>query len=140
MLLETREGRPSPVIVDFGKNVLKEKAKNPAAKLPHIRGLYQNNFIAPELVDGTGKPSVSSDVYSLAFMTRSLYKLLNFNVNATVKNALATACESRPSVRGLKESLCLKLFVAEHSLRDFYAVVYVRIIHFTSTFCCCWIL
>ena len=59
----------------------------------------------PRNSTSTGKPSVSSDVYSLAFMIRSLYKFLNFKVNTTVKNAHVTVCESHPSVHVLKESL-----------------------------------
>lgn len=61
---EQREGQPSPVIIDSGKSVLAEKAKVPMAKAKHIRSHF--SYIAPELRNGTTKPSVSSDIYFLA--------------------------------------------------------------------------
>ena len=61
---EQREGQPSSVIIDFGKSVLAEKAKVPMAKAKHIRSHF--SYIASELRNGTTKPSVSSDIYSLA--------------------------------------------------------------------------
>lgn len=61
VVLEKREDQQlHPVIIDFGNSVLLKKAKSPVAKPVH-----QN--IAPELLDGTGKPSVESDIYALAF-------------------------------------------------------------------------
>jgi len=105
VVLETREGRPSPVLIDFGKSVLATRAKTPAAKLAHIREQYKNSYIAPELVDGKGKPSVTTDVYSLAFLIKCVYKFLKLEVNATVRDAIENAAESRPSIGALKESL-----------------------------------
>lgn len=103
VVLEQREGHPSPVIIDFGKSVLAEKAKVPAAKPKHLSGQYP--YVAPELRNGTGKPSASSDIYSLAFMIKSLFKLLNFKVNATVKRAIENVSDIRPSLRELRDSL-----------------------------------
>ena len=78
-----------PVIIDFGKSVLVEKAKSPVAKPAHVRDLYKDSYVAPELVDGTRKPSIASDVYALAFLIKSVYKLLKFgNIDVNVKNAL----------------------------------------------------
>ena len=37
------------------------KAKNAPAKLSHSKDSYKDIYIAPELVDGSGKPSVTSD-------------------------------------------------------------------------------
>ena len=42
------------------------------------------SYIAPELRNGTAKPSVSSDIYSLAFVLKSFYKILDFKLNGTV--------------------------------------------------------
>ena len=86
LFLSKREGQPSTVIVDLGKSVLAEKAKVPMAKAKHIRSHF--SYIAPELRNGTAKPSVSSDIYSLAFMIKSFYKILDSKLNGTVKNAL----------------------------------------------------
>ncbi|XP_067038463.1 aurora kinase A-like [Acropora muricata] len=100
---EQREGQPSPVIIDFGKSVLAEKAKVPVAKAKHISSHF--SYIAPELRNGTAKPSVSSDIYSLAFMVKSLYKILDFKLNGTVKNALKELSDNRPSLIELSGSL-----------------------------------
>lgn len=100
---EQREGQPSPVIIDFGKSVLAEKAKVPMAKAKHIRSHF--SYIAPELLNGTAKPSMSSDIYSLAFMIKSLFKILDFKLNGTVKNALKELSDNRPSLSELSGSL-----------------------------------
>ena len=65
----------NPVIIDFGKSVLAAKAKKPKAKPLCVRGQYANSFISPELVNGTGKPSVTTDMFALCFMIRSLYAI-----------------------------------------------------------------
>ena len=58
-----------PVVVDFGNSVAFNKAKNPVPKPAFLKDHYsKNSYVAPELVDGTGKPSVESDVFSLAFL------------------------------------------------------------------------
>ena len=41
---------------------------------------------------------MSSDIYSLAFMIKSLYKILDFKLNRTVKNALKEFSDNRPSL------------------------------------------
>jgi len=64
-----REGRLSPVLIAFSKSVLATIAKTPSAKLPHIREQYKNNNIVQELVDGKGKPSVTTDIFFLAFLS-----------------------------------------------------------------------
>ena len=106
LFLNKRKGQPSPVIIDFGKSVLAEKAKVPMAKAKHVGGHF--SYIAPELRNGTAKPSVSSDICSLAFMIKSLYKILDFKLiklNGTVKNALKELSDDRPSLIELSGSL-----------------------------------
>ena len=103
VVVEEREGHPSPVIIDFGKSVLAEKAKVPRAKPRHVSSEF--SYVAPELRNSTGKPSTSSDVYSLAFMIKSLFKRLNFKSNTTVENAVEKLSDFRPSLRELKDSL-----------------------------------
>ena len=71
VVLEKREDKQlHPVIIDFGNSVLLKKAKSPVAKPAHQRKAYQNSYIASELLDGTGKPSVESDIYALAFLIK----------------------------------------------------------------------
>ena len=106
VVLEKREDeRLHPVIIDFGKSVLLIKVKNPPAKPMHVRGQYKDSYIAPELVDGTGKPSTKSDIYALAFLIKSMYRLLHFRNVVAVKNALVTSPEERPSIKQLKAAL-----------------------------------
>ena len=93
------------VIIDFGKSVLLIKAKNPPAKPMHVRDQYKDSYIAPELVDGTGKPSIKSDIYALSFLIKSVYRLLHFRNVAAVKNALVTSPEERPTIKELKAAL-----------------------------------
>ena len=70
-VLERREDeRLHPVIIDFGKSVMFSEAKNPPPKPEHLKSMYKDSYIALELVNGTGKPSVTSDVYSLAFLVK----------------------------------------------------------------------
>ena len=83
--------------------MLAEKAQVPMAKAKHIRSHF--SYITPELRNGTAKPSVSSDIYSLAFMIKSLFKILDFKLNRTVKNALKELSDNRPSLSELSGSL-----------------------------------
>lgn len=62
VVLEKREDeRLHSVIIDFGQSVLLLKAQNLPAKPLHVRGQYKDTYIAPELVEGTGKPSTKSE-------------------------------------------------------------------------------
>ena len=88
-----------PVIIDFGKSVAFNKAKNPVPKPAHLRVHYRNSYVAPELVDGTGKPSVEGDVFSLAFLIKTVYGILNFKKIDCIKTGLRRRAASRPSIR-----------------------------------------
>ena len=104
-VLEKREDEKlHPVIVDFG--VLLKKAKVPVAKLKHVRDSHKNSYIAPELVDGTGKPCIESHVYSLAFLIKSVYGILEFrNANISIKSTLAKSPKNRLPTSVLKVAL-----------------------------------
>lgn len=68
-VLEKRQDkRLHPVIIDFGKSVAFSKAKIPNPKPAHLTEHYKRSYIAPELVDGKGKPLVESDIYSLDYI------------------------------------------------------------------------
>ena len=106
VVLEKRQDKClHPVIIDFGKSVAFSKAKNRVPKRSYLKDLYKNSYIAPELIDGTGKPSISSDVYSLAFMIKSVYGILNFKSIGIVKDGLSTVAAKRPSVSEVKAAL-----------------------------------
>ena len=63
------------------------------------------NYLAPELLDGTGKPSIESDIYSLAFLIQTVYKLLKFKNIAILKNGLSRLAATRPSICEIKAAL-----------------------------------
>ena len=79
IVLEKRQDKClHSVITDFGKSVAFRKAKNPVPKPSYLKDQYKNSYIALEIIDGTGKPSIDSDVYSLAFMIKSVYGIMKF--------------------------------------------------------------
>lgn len=104
VVLEKREDeRLHPVIIDFGKSVAIHKAVNPVAKPLHVRELYK--YVAPELLDGTGKPSVESDVFALAYVIKSVHDSFKWDMPVAVKNALAKSASDRPPVSSIKAAL-----------------------------------
>ena len=79
VVLEKRQDKwLHSVIIDFGKSAALSKAKNPVPKPSYLKDQYKNSYIALEIIDGTGKPSIDSDVYSLAFMIKSVYGIMKF--------------------------------------------------------------
>ena len=106
VVLETKEGsRPNLVIIDFGKSVLAVKAKKPQAKPLYICDQYKDSYIAPGLINGTGKPSVNTDMFAFCFLIKIVYAILKFNLPPIARNALKQSSESRPSIAELKEFL-----------------------------------
>ena len=85
------------VITDFGKSVVLSEAKNPVPKPSYLKDEYKNSYIELEIIDGTGKPSMDSDVYSLAFMIKS--------VNGIMKFKSIGKAPKRPSVSEVKAAL-----------------------------------
>ena len=57
VVVERREGHPSPIIIDFRKSVLAEKAKIPRAKPKHVSSEF--SYVALELRNGTGNPPLA---------------------------------------------------------------------------------
>ena len=68
VVLDKREASSYPVIVNFGKRVVFGKAKNAVPKPSHLKGHFKNSCIGTKHVDGAGRPSVESDVYSLDYL------------------------------------------------------------------------
>ena len=60
VVLEKREDgeRLHPVVIEV---CCLSKAKNAQAKRSHLKDSCKDTYIAPELVDGSGKPSITSD-------------------------------------------------------------------------------
>ena len=108
VVLEKREDEQlHPVIIDFGKSVLLRKAKAPVAKAVCVGKTFKNSHVAPELIDGSGKPSIESDVYALGFLIKSVCCILEFQdiINVNVTNALAKSPKNRPTISVLKAAL-----------------------------------
>ena len=107
VVLEKREDeRLHRVIIDFGKSVALDTAKIAAAKTAHAKDHCKNTHVAPELANGTGKPSVASDVFALGHLIKSVFGIVKFkNLPITVKNALAELATNRPPISALKVAL-----------------------------------
>ena len=106
IVLERREDeRLHPVIIDFGKSVMFSEAKKPPPKPEHLKSMYKDSYIALQLVNGTGKPSATSDVYSLAFLVKKLYGMYNFSNIAVVKRALENSPNECPTVKDITAAL-----------------------------------
>ena len=95
-----------PVIVNFGKSVVFGKAKNAIPKPWHMKGHYKNSCIAPKLVDGTGRPSVESDVYSLDYLINTVSGLKKFKTMTCIKKGLSELALNtpRPSIMEVKSA------------------------------------
>lgn len=80
------------------------EAVNPVAKPNHVKGLH--SYVAPQLLDSTGKPSVESDVLALSCLIKSVHALLKCkNVPVAVQNALARSASDHPPIYSIKEAL-----------------------------------
>ena len=79
------------------------KAKNPTAKPSYLKDQYKDSHTAPELVDGTGKPSTKSDRYALAFLVKTVYK--HFRNVIAAKNTSLKSPGKRPTIQELKAAL-----------------------------------
>lgn len=103
VVLEIKDDRPpNPVIIDFGKSLLASKAKNPKAKPLYVREHHKDSYLAPKLIDGIGKPSINTDVFSLCFLIKRVYGILKFDPLPIVGKVLKQPPESRPSISELK--------------------------------------
>ena len=80
----------------------KEKAKKPKAKPLYAGDGYKDNYIAPELIDSTGKPCTNTDVFALCHLIKKVYKLLKFDLLSIVALAFTQPPERRPSIAQLK--------------------------------------
>ena len=60
------------------------KAKKPKAKAKCVQDQYTNSYIAPELIDGSCKPSVETDTFTLCFMIKEVYCLFKLSVPPVV--------------------------------------------------------
>ena len=92
----------NPVIIDFGCSVKTQDARQRTPKPNHLKEVNKGSYVAPEILDGTGKPSFCSDVYSFARMVELVHKRCNYPLFSTVRKALSRIPEKRPALTELK--------------------------------------
>lgn len=63
-----------PILIDFGKACLMNKAKRKVLTLEEQQKYFKHHsHIAPEVVDGTHTPSIKSDIYSVGIVVSRIY-------------------------------------------------------------------
>lgn len=97
------------VVIDFGKSVLFIKVKNVLVKLLYLKESYKDIYVVFELVDGSGKLLVKSDIYLLVFLIKIVCRFLKFCSVVVVKNVLVVLLEERFIIRELKEVLSVEI-------------------------------
>lgn len=101
VVLEGPKESCNPVIIDFGSSLKEALSKPRQPSANYLRKL--DSYIAPEILDGTGKPSFSSDIYSFAKMIEFVSKRCVLSVSSNVKAAIDIKnAKMRPSLAILK--------------------------------------
>ena len=102
MVLEKKDGRFNPVIIDFGKSL---KVDSPRAKRKPVSKAEQKAYreryphIAPEIVSGTGTESYASDVYSFGKLVEFLFSKRVLSLGAQRVMIMNLARSENPDVR-----------------------------------------
>lgn len=110
VVLEYRDQQWNPVIIDFGKaryitdpkpllSMKAEKQKDYRQKFPHI---------APEIVNGTNRQTIYSDIYSMGKIVLAVLDLLPTATAKSIKVAQSATCEDptkRPTLKELSAAL-----------------------------------
>ena len=113
MVMEQREQEWNPVIsviIDFGKARFISDPK-PVMSLRQVQQEeYRKRYphIAPEIVDGSGRQSHASDIYSLSKIVLALLDLLPTATSKSLRVAKSALCEKpdkRPSLKDMLAAL-----------------------------------
>lgn len=114
VVIDFIEGKPSPVIIDFGKSCTVSEGKTKKVPLGE-RQMYlkKHSHIAPELLDGVHRQAISTDIYSLGILLRLVNQRLRScdnNKGTTVIGDLADKCTlnipfARPNMDTVVEEL-----------------------------------
>ena len=102
VVLEKKDGRFNPVIIDFGKSL---KVDSPRAKRKPVSKAEQKAYreryphIAPEIVSGTGTESYASDVYSFGKLVEFLFSKRVLSLGAQRVMIMNLARSENPDVR-----------------------------------------
>lgn len=78
----------NPAIIYFACSIKTQDARLRTPKPNHLKEVNKGSYIASEILDGTGKPSFRSDVYSFARMVKLIHKRCNFQLFSSIKKAL----------------------------------------------------
>ena len=78
----------NPAIIYFACSIKTQDARLRTPKPNHLK-VNKGSYIAPEILDGTGKPSFCSDVYSFARMVKLIHKQCNFQLFSSIKKAVS---------------------------------------------------
>jgi len=100
-----------PIIIDFGKARKIYDAKRYSLNKSEQEKYFKHHWhIAPELIRGTHKQSIASDVYSYGVLLHYVCKKLNFAALSTSR--VSKKClETNPSDRPKLLEICLQLSV-----------------------------
>ena len=98
VVLEGTIGNFNPVIIDFGNSIKAADAKPRQRRTVYNLSRDTDSYIAPEILNGNGKPSFSSDVYSFAKMIIFVCKRCGIHVPSIVEAAMSSKADLRPSL------------------------------------------
>lgn len=108
MVMEQRGEEWNPVVIDFGKARFSSDPKPAMSMSINQQMRYREKYthIAPEIVNGSGRQSAQSDIFSLGKIVLAVLDLLP--TAKSLKVARTALCEEpaeRPSLKELSEAL-----------------------------------
>ena len=107
VVLEKREEDWNPVIIDFGKACFTKHRKAVMTLSVAKQAEYKNKYphIAPEIVCGSGRQSILSDIFSLGRVIAAVLKLIPTATALSVRMAKRDLCDDPSQRPALKEIL-----------------------------------
>ena len=106
VVMEQRKQEWNPVIIDFGKARFCSDPKPVMSLLTVTQDKYRKRYpyIAPEIVNGSGRQSCASDIYSLSKVVLAVLDLLPTVTSRSLRVAKSALCEKpdeRPSPKDM---------------------------------------
>ena len=110
VVMEQRGEEWNPVIIDFGKARFSSDPKPAMSLSTHQQEKYREQYphIASEIVNGSGRQSAQSDIFSLGKIVLAVLDLLPTATARSLKVARTALYEEpakRPSLKELSEAL-----------------------------------
>jgi hypothetical protein len=91
----------NPVIINFGCSLRTTDAKPRRPQPHHLREVNHSSYVAPEILDGSGMSTYSSEVYSFGRMVEFVDKRFNFPLTSMLRKTLSAIPSERPSIKEL---------------------------------------